>query len=147
MAGKAPGRYWREGTHLKGVPSRDLPRQRGRRGVVHCGPLGPTGFRCPRCDGDNVYEPGGKAPMRFRCRPCRRFFSTKTGTVMEHSNISYEDWLIAMYYLTVGIKGPVLQEACPRRWNHPEVGVAPGPPDQGGLGGQIARVHGDRGGR
>ena len=35
--------------------------------------------------------------MRFRCRPCRRFFSVKTGTVMEHSNLSYSQWLDALY--------------------------------------------------
>ena len=65
----------------------------------------PDGIRCPRCAGDNVYEPGGKAPMRFRCRPCRRFFSTKTSTVMEHSNLGYRKWVLAMFLLNTNLKG------------------------------------------
>ena len=31
-----------------------------------------------------VCEPGGTAPMPFRCRPCRRFFSVRTGTIMRN---------------------------------------------------------------
>ena len=104
MAGKAPGRYWREGLTSKEFHREICPDNEAAE-AWFIAARWPDRVRCPRCDGDNVYEPGGKAPMRFRCRPCRRFFSTKTGTVMEHSNISYEDWLIAMYYLTVGIKG------------------------------------------
>ena len=65
----------------------------------------PDGVRCPKCDGDDVYEPGKKAPMRFRCRPCRRFFSTKSGTPMAHSNISYQKWLTGIYLLCINLTG------------------------------------------
>ena len=33
------------------------------------------------------------------------FFSVKTGTVMEHSNLSYSQWLDALYYMITNIKG------------------------------------------
>ena len=102
--GKAPGRYWREGITSKEFHREICPDNEAAE-AWFIAARWPDKVRCPRCEGDNVYEPGGKAPMRFRCRPCRRFFSVKIGTVMEHSNVSYEDWLIAMYYLTVSIKG------------------------------------------
>ncbi|MDE0675153.1 MAG: IS1595 family transposase [bacterium] len=65
----------------------------------------PDGVRCPRCGGDNVYEPGGTSPMRFRCRDCRRCFSTKSGTVMAHSNLGYKKWLTALYLFHTNLKG------------------------------------------
>ena len=65
----------------------------------------PDGVRCPRCDGEDVYEPGGKAPLRFRCRPCRRFFSTRSSTVMRDSTLGYQTWLLALYLMTTNLKG------------------------------------------
>ena len=65
----------------------------------------PDGIRCPKCDEESVYEPGGKAPQRFRCRPCRRYFSTRTGTVMESSKIGYQSWLFAMFLMHTSLKG------------------------------------------
>ena len=65
----------------------------------------PEKMLCPRCGGDKVYEPGGTAPMRFRCRPCKRFFSAKTGTVMRDSNLGYHKWLLAMFLMSTSLKG------------------------------------------
>ncbi len=44
---------------------------------------------CPKCGSVNV-QTGAKHPtMPYRCRSCRKFFSVKTGTAMQSSNLSW----------------------------------------------------------
>ena len=63
------------------------------------------GPRCPYCKTDNVQE-GAKHPtMPYRCRPCKRYFSVRTGTVMQSSKLGYQTWALAIYLLNTGIKG------------------------------------------
>ena len=65
----------------------------------------PEGARCPRCDGENV-QTGAKHPtMPFHCRDCRKYFSVKTGTALEGSNLGYQTWALAIYALTTSLKG------------------------------------------
>ena len=65
----------------------------------------PEGVECAHCGGDNV-QVGAKHPtMPYRCRTCRKFFSVKTGTVMQSSKLGYQVWAIAAYLMTTGIKG------------------------------------------
>ena len=55
----------------------------------------PDGVRCARCDGHNVYR--AKHPtMPYRCRDCRRYFSVKHGTIMQASNLGYQQWALAL---------------------------------------------------
>ena len=101
--GKGPGRYWREKLDLidffDTIPSEEAAEE-------FLGSLiWPDGPRCPRCGGDKVYEPGGKAPMKYRCRPCRRYFSLRSGTVMRDSTVSYRKWLVALYLMTTNLEG------------------------------------------
>ena len=54
------------------------------------------GRMCPHCGHDRTCV--AKHPdMPYYCSPCKRYFSVKTGTVMEHSKISYRNWAIATY--------------------------------------------------
>ena len=65
----------------------------------------PNGVACPRCGDCNV-QVGAKHPtMPYRCRGCKKFFSVKTGMMMEGSNIGYQAWLIAVYSMTTNLKG------------------------------------------
>ena len=65
----------------------------------------PDGIACPRCGDCNVQE-GTKHPnMPFRCRGCKKFFSVRTGGVMEGSHIGYQKWVIAIYLLVTNLKG------------------------------------------
>ena len=64
----------------------------------------PDGLRCPRCEGGNVAK-RTHPTMPYHCSDCRRFFSAKTGSVMEASNLGYRKWAIAIYILTTNIKG------------------------------------------
>ena len=65
----------------------------------------PHGPSCPQCASTNV-QSGAKHPnMSYRCRKCRKFFSVRTGTVMQNSNLGAQKWVIAAYMLTTNLKG------------------------------------------
>ncbi len=66
----------------------------------------PDGERyCPKCGCCNTREVKSRKPMPYWCPDCRSYFSLKTGTVMEGSNIGIRKWLLAMYLLTKRPKG------------------------------------------
>ncbi len=58
--------------------------------------------RCPHCDSVHVSECRHQK-MPFRCKDCRRRFSVRTNSVMAHSNLSYQTWLLAIYIATTGV--------------------------------------------
>ncbi len=64
----------------------------------------PNGICCPRCGSLNVNTQGKHKTMPYRCRDCRKWFSTKTGTFMDASNIGYRDWLYAVYLFCTNLK-------------------------------------------
>ncbi|MYG24241.1 MAG: IS1595 family transposase, partial [Gemmatimonadetes bacterium] len=43
--------------------------------------------------------------MPHRCRDCRKFFSVKTGTVMQNSKLGYRVWAVAIYLMANHPKG------------------------------------------
>ena len=53
---------------------------------------------CPRCETDRVYRVTGA--MGYKCAGCRKRFSVRTGTVMEHSRVSLRSWLLAICLMT-----------------------------------------------
>lgn len=64
----------------------------------------PDGRRCPRCG--FKYTCVAKHPeMPYWCSECKKYFSVKIGTVMEHSKISYRKWAVATYLLATRPKG------------------------------------------
>ena len=69
----------------------------------------PDGIRCPHCGSANVQTKTAHKTMPFRCQKrkdggCGRFFSTKTGTFMARSNVSYQEWLFAIYLVVTNLK-------------------------------------------
>ena len=65
----------------------------------------PNGIRCVHCDGENVNTESTHPQMPYHCRDCRKFFSAKTGTVLQSSKIGYRKWAIAVYIVNTSIKG------------------------------------------
>ena len=65
----------------------------------------PDGVVCPYCEGQSVQEGTAHPQMPFRCRDCGRFFSVRTGTVMQRSKIGYRGWLIAMHRVLTDTAG------------------------------------------
>ncbi|MDE0309037.1 MAG: IS1595 family transposase [Acidiferrobacterales bacterium] len=59
--------------------------------------------RCPHCDSVRISDTSQKMP--YRCKDCRKRFSVRYNTVMAHSNLGYQQWMLAVYIATVGVKG------------------------------------------
>ncbi|MCE2523342.1 MAG: IS1595 family transposase [Rhodobacteraceae bacterium] len=60
---------------------------------------------CPHCGSLNTVRKENRKPMAFRCRDCRKFFSVRQGSVMEHSRIPLRKWAIAIYLNATSLKG------------------------------------------
>jgi len=59
---------------------------------------------CLRCGSENAYQCKHKT-MPFRCRDCKKYFSVKTGTAMESSNLPLRKWAWAIYLEMTNLKG------------------------------------------
>jgi len=62
------------------------------------------GVKCPVCGSHRVSERTTKRKS-WRCKECRKDFSTKTGTIMQGSNLGFRVWAIAIYLITTSLKG------------------------------------------
>lgn len=63
----------------------------------------PDGRCCPHCGSVNTVE--SVKPQPYRCRDCRKHFSARVGTVMQHGRLSVKKWLYAMYLMSIHKKG------------------------------------------
>lgn len=57
---------------------------------------------CPYCGGHHCAT---RKDGRFRCNRCKRNFSCKVGTLFEDTNLSLQQWFIAMYLISSHKKG------------------------------------------
>lgn len=103
MATNAPGKHWRKGISLAEVFRMFPDDKAAERWIVRV--RWPHGLCCPRCGSVSVQDKTTHPTMPYRCRDCRKFFSPKTGTPMESSNLGYQVWAIAIYLMTTGLKG------------------------------------------
>ena len=60
---------------------------------------------CPKCGSHNIQVKAKHPQMPHRCRSCRKFFSVKSGSVMEGSNLGYQHWVIGIFLMTTNLKG------------------------------------------
>lgn len=60
---------------------------------------------CGRCGSSNVYRVKNGYPLSHRCRPCRRYFSVRTGTVMSDTQLPIRTWLLAIHFMHTARKG------------------------------------------
>ena len=100
--GKGPGRNQRTGITLLQLSEKFPDEQAANEWFQRS--LWPNGPVCPRCKGQNVYR-GTHKTMPFRCRPCKRFFSVRTSTVLAASNMSLRKWAYAIYLELTSLKG------------------------------------------
>ena len=110
MAQKAPGKAHRHGLSL--IELFEMFRDDATAEAWFIKRRWPNGIRCPRCGSDNIQTEAKHKTASYRCRPCRSQavtgkgkFSTKTGTVMQASNIGYRKWAIAIYLFNTNLKG------------------------------------------
>lgn len=62
-----------------------------------------NGRSCPQCGSVETSEASHKY-MPCWCKSCRKYFSVKTGTLMEGSNITYRNWVMAIYLMGISLK-------------------------------------------
>ena len=100
---KAPGRYYRRGMTLVELMQRFPNNKAAEEWLIST--RWPDGIRCPHCESENVQVEAKHPTMPHRCRSCRKYFSVRTGSVMQDSNISYQKWVLAFYLMNVNLKG------------------------------------------
>lgn len=103
MPQKAPGK-----SHRKGITLAQLIRtypDNASAEKAFVARRWPNGIACPHCGDTDIQERTTHPEMPYRCRGCKKFFSVKTGTVMQGSKIGYQGWLIAMYSMLTNLKG------------------------------------------
>ena len=64
----------------------------------------PDGVRCGHCGSARVRPVASGKPMPHWCSDCRKYFSVKTGTVMEGSNLPLRKWAIGIYLCLTSLK-------------------------------------------
>lgn len=62
-----------------------------------------SGIICRNCSSLDHYWI--ESLSRWQCKKCRKSLSLKCGTVMENSNLGYQTWLWALYFITLTKKG------------------------------------------
>ena len=61
---------------------------------------------CPHCGSvDRVKAVPKENPMPYHCGHCRKYFSVRTGSVMERSRIPLQKWAIGLYLMSTNLKG------------------------------------------
>ena len=100
---KGPGKHFREGMSLVELMRKFPNKEVAEKWFVKN--RWPDGISCPRCGSVNIQTKTTHPEMPFRCRDCRKFFSVKTGTVTQGSNLNYQVWVIAIFLLTTNLKG------------------------------------------
>ena len=108
MAHKAPGKHYRTGISLMELPEIFPDDEAAEKWIAEI--RWPDGPRCPRCNSKNVQEKPKHPSMSYRCRQCRKFFSVRTGTVMQNSNLGAKTWVWAIYLMTTNLKGVASME-------------------------------------
>ena len=99
----APGMAHREGISILAL-SQMFPDEAKARSWFE-GQTWPDGDRCcVRCGSTNTAEVNHRS-MPYRCRDCRKYFSVKTGTALESSKVSYQQWVWAIYLELTSLKG------------------------------------------
>ena len=103
MAHKAPGKHFRTGLSLVEVMRMFPDDATAEQWFIE--QRWPNGAHCPNCGSVNVQSGAAHKTMSHRCRDCRKWFSVKTGTVMQSSKLGLQVWALATYLLNTGIKG------------------------------------------
>ena len=104
MATQAPGKNHRKGISLMELADLFPDEEAARKWFESwCWPKGE--IACMRCGSLDAYRVRSGKPMPYRCRDCKRYFSLKTNTAMEASNLPLRMWAFAIYLELTNLKG------------------------------------------
>ena len=102
MAHNAPGK-----SHRKGITVVELadmfPDEESARKWFEAR-VWPDGRHCPKCGSTDTHHASHK-DMPYWCTDCRSYFSVKTRTVIESSNLPLRKWAFAIYMHLTSLKG------------------------------------------
>lgn len=101
---QAPGRADRTGLSLMQLFAM-FPDEAAARQWFEDVRWGADGRVCGRCGSADTHGVPNEKPMPYRCRACRRYFSVRTGTVMESSRLPLRKWVLALYLMSTNLKG------------------------------------------
>ena len=100
----APGKSFRKGVSLLEL-AKLFPDEGAATKWFESG-LWPEGeIACLRCGSLDAYRVKSGKPMPYRCRDCKRYFSLKTNSAMEASNLPLRCWAFAIYLEVTSLKG------------------------------------------
>ncbi len=98
-----PGKAYREGMTL--IELMDMIPDEAAARKWFEGVVWPDGEKfCLRCGSTKVYCCKHRT-MPYRCSDCRKYFSVKTGTAIESSNLPLRKWVLAIYLESTSLKG------------------------------------------
>ncbi len=101
---KAPGKHFRDGITLIELFEMFPTEEAAQQWFEH-ERWGKSGLYCPRCGCcDSVKPVAAPQPMPYHCGECRRYFSVRTGTLMERSKIPLQKWAVAIFLVTTSLK-------------------------------------------
>ncbi len=103
MPKKAPGKYYRHGISLVELIDR-FPDEASARTWFESIRWA-KGRSCPHCASADTKPVPNDNPMPYHCGACRKYFSVKTGTVMQSSNLSLRKWVVGFYLMSTNLKG------------------------------------------
>ncbi len=103
MPHPAPGRSHREGMTLVEMMDMFPTDEAATRWFE--GRIWPEGKRtCGKCGSDRTSVVKSGRPMPYHCKDCRSYFSVKTNTPMQASNIPMRKWAIGIYLCITSLK-------------------------------------------
>ena len=103
MPKKAPGKHYRTGISLVELIDR-FPNEASARAWFEA-IRWKHGRTCPHCTSTQTSTVPNDNPMPYHCTTCRKYFSVKTGTVMQSSNLPLRKWVIGFYLMSTNLKG------------------------------------------
>ncbi len=101
MTKKAPGKAYQKGISI--IELNDMFPDEKTATKWFEDVIWPNGRHCPKCGGLRTREASHKY-MPYWCTDCRSYFSVKTNTAMQSSNVSLRQWAIAIYLCLTNLK-------------------------------------------
>ena len=101
MSHEAPGKHFREGLTLIDFIRLFPDNEAAAKWFESI--IWPNGRHCPKC-GSTRTAPAKHKTMPYWCSDCRSFFSVRTGTVLQKSNVPLQKWALAIYLCTTSLK-------------------------------------------
>ncbi|MYA87044.1 MAG: IS1595 family transposase [Boseongicola sp. SB0662_bin_57] len=103
MPQPAPGRSHREGMTLVEMMDMFPTDEIATKWFEDC--IWPDGKRtCGKCGSERTSVVKSGKPMPYHCKDCRSYFSVKTNTPMQASNIPMRKWAIGIYLCITSLK-------------------------------------------